>query len=102
VLAILFRFATVVGEEVDVSEVLNVLAETLRAHFRSAPLKTRALAALGECMFFVTSHPTPLDCPPPWTIPAAVFALLKKCLRLEEVWVFLYSISRCCRKLILL
>lgn len=83
-LAILFRFATVIGDETCVMEVITAVAEVLRTNFCDKVLKAALLAALGEALFYVTSQVAEDD-NPVWDVPASTFTLLKKCLRPDEV-----------------
>ena len=82
-LGVIMRNATLVGEAVDMCEMVTSLVDVLRDQFRNTQLKRRLIASLGESIFYIASQAAsssdPL--PPQWNIPDAVYAMLRRCMR---------------------
>ena len=86
VVGILMRNATMISEEVEMTEVVTTLADVLRDQFRNVQLKRRLVSTLGEALFYVASQAASDETGnyARWKVPGAVYAMLRRCIRPEE------------------
>eukprot|EP00118_Oscarella_pearsei_P019278 m.203955 g.203955 ORF g.203955 m.203955 type:complete len:1032 (+) comp39635_c0_seq4:772-3867(+) len=81
----LARNATLISQDLNLSEVLSVLAEVLRENMRNVVLKHALVASIGEYMFYIASEEEREGRPlPKWEIPQSAYSMLTRSLRDDD------------------
>lgn len=82
VLGLLVRHSTVIDNELAESEICSTLVEVMEE--RSEKVRRRAIAALGEYMFYAATQLDEDNFDPVWDLSQGSIDLLVKCLKIGE------------------
>lgn len=75
----LIRHSTVIGNEVAESGLAMILCEILKD--KNEKVRRKAVASLGEFLFYAATQLDDEQVEPVWEIPAGAIAMLVKCLQ---------------------
>ncbi|XP_065836497.1 serine/threonine-protein kinase ULK4-like isoform X2 [Oscarella lobularis] len=84
VLGNLARHATLISQDLNLSELLLTLTEVVRENLKNVQLRQTLIAAIGEYMFYVASEEREGRRLPRWEIPQSAYSLMTRSLRDES------------------